>query len=91
MSKRIFVSKKTHFEMSFTKLRLYFHGPFVLSIALSPINSKLPSGKYLPLRTAVSTSIGNLAHSYNRIVSVVFIVATIYFMYLTFVADLARQ
>ena len=66
-------------------------GPFGLIIAHNPINSKLLSDKYLPLRTAVSTSIGNLAHSYNRIVSLVFIVATICFVYLTFVADLARQ
>ena len=66
-------------------------GPFVLITAHSPINSNLPSGKYLPLRTAVSMSIGNLAHPYNRIVSIVFVVATIYFVYLTFVADLARQ
>ena len=49
VSKRIFVSKKTHFEMSFTKLRLYFHGLFVLIIAHSFIYSKKPSGKYLHL------------------------------------------
>ena len=66
-------------------------GPFVLITGHSPINSKLPSGTYLPFRTAASMSIGNLAHSYSRNISVVFIVATIYCVYLTFVADLARQ
>ena len=66
-------------------------GPFVLITAHSPINSKLPSGKYLSLRTAVSMSIGNLAHSYSRIISFVFIFSTIYCVYLTLVADLARQ
>ena len=36
-------------------------------------------------------SIGNPTHPYSRNISVVFIVATIYCVYLTFVADLARQ